>query len=50
MSFRRLAGVALGAAMLLPATLSAQGATPDSQISTYLPSAHELSRMTTSGS
>ena len=49
--FRRLAGVALGAAtLLLPATFSAQGASAESQISTYVPSAQELSRLTTSGS
>jgi len=50
--FRRLIGVVLGAAtLLLPASLAAQGAAPDNaQISTYLPSAHELSRLTTSGS
>ena len=49
--FRRLAGVVLGAAtLLLPASLAAQGAAPDAQISTYTPSAHELSRLTASGS
>ena len=49
--FRRLTGVALGAAMLLlPASLSAQGAAQDAQISTYLPSAQELARLTASGS
>ena len=50
--YRRLIGVVLGAAtLLLPASLAAQGAAPDNaQISTYLPSAHELSRLTTSGS
>ena len=50
--FRRLTGVVLGAAtLLLPASLAAQGAAPDNaQISTYMPSAHELSRLTTSGS
>ena len=49
--FRRLAGVVLGAAtLLLPASLSAQGAAQDTQISTYMPSAHELSRLTASGS
>ena len=50
--FRRLTGVVLGAAtLLLPASLAAQGAAPDNaQISTYLPSAHELSRLSTSGS
>src|SRR3954469_952596 len=50
--FRRLIGVVLGAAtLLLPASLAAQGAAPDNaQISTYLPSAHELSRLSTSGS
>jgi len=47
-SFRRLAGVVLGAAtLLLPATLSAQGTT---QNPSYVPSAHELSRLTASGS
>ena len=49
--FRRLAGVVLGAAtLLLPTSLVAQGAAPEGQISTYLPSAHELSRLTASGS
>ena len=49
--FRRLAGVVLGAAtLLLPASLAAQGAAPDAQISTYTPSANELSRLTASGS
>jgi tetratricopeptide (TPR) repeat protein len=50
-SFRRLTGVVLGAAALLSqATLSA-GAAPDAtQISTYTPSAHELSRLSASGS
>lgn len=46
--FRRLAGVAVGAIMLtLPGTLAAQSA-PES--STYVPSAHELARMSQSGS
>jgi len=46
--FRRLAGVVLGAVVLvLPATLSAQGT---SQIPTHAPSAHELSRLSASGS
>ena len=46
--FRRLAGVVLGTVILtLPATLSAEG---NSQFSTYVPSAHELSRMSASGS
>src|SRR3982751_6760936 len=49
--FRRLTGVVLGAAaLLLPASLAAQGAAQDTQISTYTPSAHELSRLTASGS
>src|SRR3954463_9965366 len=50
--FRRMAGVVLGAAsLLLPASVVAQGAAPDSaQISTYVPSAHELSRLSPSGS
>src|SRR4051794_37565758 len=48
-SFRRLAGVVLTAAtLMLPATLSAQGTSQTA--STYTPSAHELSRLTTSGS
>jgi len=47
-SLRRLAGVVLGAAtLLLPATLSAEGTTKSS---TYAPSAHELARMSASGS
>ncbi len=50
--FRHLAGVVLGAAALcLPATLSAQGTSqnpPQSQ--TFVPSAHELSRLSMSGS
>jgi tetratricopeptide (TPR) repeat protein len=46
--FRRLAGAVLGSAILtLPATLSAQGT---SQIPTHLPSKHELSRVSASGS
>ena len=46
--FRRLAGVVLGTVILtLPATLSAQGT---SQIPTHVPSAHELSRVSASGS
>jgi tetratricopeptide (TPR) repeat protein len=46
--FCRLAGVVLGAVVLvLPATLSAQGT---SQIPTHAPSAHELSRLSASGS
>ena len=51
-SFRRLTGVVIGAAMLLlPTALSAQGAAADNaQVSTYLPSAHELSRLSGSGS
>jgi Flp pilus assembly protein TadD len=50
LTFRRFAGVALGAAILaLPTTLAAQ-ATTDSQISTYTPSAQELARVSTSGS
>jgi hypothetical protein len=47
-SFRRLAGVVLGAAsLLLPATLSAQGT---AQNPSYVPSAHELAKLTASGS
>jgi tetratricopeptide (TPR) repeat protein len=50
-SLRRLAGAVLGAAtLILPTALSAQGAAQDVQISTYMPSAHELSRISTSGS
>ena len=50
--FRRLTGVVLGAAaLLLPAALAAQGAAADSpQVSTYVPSAHELARLSGSGS
>ena len=47
-SFRRLAGVVLGAAtLLLPATLSAEGTTKSSS---SVPSAHELARLSASGS
>ena len=50
-SFRRLAGVVLGAAtLILPAGLAAQGAAQDTQIATYTPSASELSRISASGS
>ena len=51
-SFRRVAGAMLGAVtLLLPATLSAQSAAQDSpKISTYVPSAHELARLSASGS
>ena len=51
-SFRRLTGVVLGAAtLLLPGSLAAQGASSDSpQVSTHVPSAQELSRLTASGS
>ena len=46
--FHRLAGAALGiVALTLPAALSAQGA---SQIPNHVPSAHELSRISASGS
>ncbi len=49
--FRRLAGVVLGAAALLSsAALSAQAASSENQVSTHVPSAQELSRLTTSGS
>jgi tetratricopeptide (TPR) repeat protein len=50
--FRRLTGVVLGAAtLLLPASLAAQGAASDSaEVSTHIPTANELSRMTASGS
>jgi tetratricopeptide (TPR) repeat protein len=47
-SFRRLAGVVLGAVtLILPATLSAQGTSQSA--TTYTPSAQELSRLTASG-
>jgi tetratricopeptide (TPR) repeat protein len=49
--FRHLAGVVLGAALCLPATLSAQGTSqnpPTSQV--FLPSANELARLSMSGS
>jgi tetratricopeptide (TPR) repeat protein len=46
--FRRLMGVVLGAAtLMLPATLSAQGT---AQTSNFVPSAHDLAKMTASGS
>jgi tetratricopeptide (TPR) repeat protein len=49
--FRRLTGVALGAAvLLLPAALVAHGATADNTEISTVPSAHELARMSTSGS
>ena len=49
--FRRLTGVVLGAAMLLlPASLAAQGAANDNAEVSTIPSAHELSRMSASGS
>ena len=49
--FRRLAGVVIGAAtLILPTALAAEGSASDSQISTYMPSAHELARISTSGS
>ncbi|MEI8151728.1 MAG: tetratricopeptide repeat protein [Hyphomicrobiales bacterium] len=51
-SFRRITGAVLGAAtLLLPGSLAAQGAAPDSApVVSYVPSAHELSRLTASGS
>jgi tetratricopeptide (TPR) repeat protein len=49
-SFRRLAGVVLGAAtLMLPATLSARAA-QDTHIAPHVPSAQELARMNASGS
>ena len=51
-SFRRFAGALLGAVMLLlPATLSAESAAQDNaKVATYVPSAHELARLSASGS